>query len=127
MKTFCVYAHRALSLIFLTLQLFFIRNTKRHVLFNMASMMSIAKRAGQKRKLYQTKVNETEPEGTRISSALSTVNTFSNSARKVQPRDRKLGTPVTISAAVKAEQLIVIKALIECIGSRLSQEVRFLF
>ena len=93
----------------------------------MASMLSIAKRAGQKRKLYQTKVNETEPEGIRISSALSTVNTFSTSARKAQPRDRKLGTPVTISAAVKAEQLIVIKALIECIGSRLSQEVWHLF
>ena len=86
-------------------------------------MISVAKRAGQKRKLSQTRVNDTESEATRISSAISTVNTFSTSGPKMQSRDRKLGTPVTLSAPVKVEHSIVIKSLIECIGSRMSQEV----
>ena len=86
-------------------------------------MISVAKRAGEKRKLAQGKVNETEPEGTRIGSAFSTVNTFSSSGPKMQMKDRKLGTPVTMPAPVKMEHSIVIQSLVECFGSRLSQEV----
>ena len=88
-------------------------------------MISVAKRAGEKRKLSQGKANETEAEGTRIGSPLSTVNTFSASAPKIQIKDRKLGTPVTLPAPVKVEHSIVTQSLIECIGSRLSQEVWF--
>lgn len=102
----------------------FCRKIKSHVLFNTSSMISVAKRSGNRRKLSQIKITDTDAEVTRVESAVSTINTFSTSGPRVQSKDRgKLGTPVLMSGPVKLEHSIVVKSLVECIGSRLSQEV----
>ncbi len=51
------------------------------------------------------------------------INLSTSTGPRGQGRDRKLGTPVTMSGPIKTEHVMVLKSLIECIGSRLSQEV----
>ena len=86
-------------------------------------MISVAKRAGQKRKKFNIKLNETEADAIRGCSAQSNVTTTALAGPRYQGRDRKVGTPVKMSEPVKAEHSFVLKALIECIGARLSSEV----
>ena len=107
----------------ITCNFMFCRSLKSHILFNTASMISVAKRAGQKRKKFNIKLNETEADAIRGSSAQSNVTTTALVGPKYQGRDRKIGTPVKMSEPVKAEHSFVLKALIECIGARLSSEV----
>eukprot|EP00794_Sanderia_malayensis_P000407 gene407-1042_t len=102
-------------------------SVKSHILFNMASLISITKRAGQRRLLSNTKFIDSEMEFARGSSAMSTANTFALSGPRLQGRDRKLTTPITMSGPIKAEHALVFRSLTECVGSRLSQEDQVIF